>query len=251
MRPEIYKQYDKRWKDLPYPGSGSYMENSGCGCMAVYHAAIERDKYKNLTVPKCRDYMVQFATVKNGTLWDGITAGLEHYGYNVHWREADSMDDIFKQLKSSLKSGIILFAKKNAWSVGPDGTLWTKSGHYIYFGDYKIEKDGTHWFYLKDSGSRDHDGWFCFEKSMKGCCRNVWICKSAKDKPVPTPTPTPTPDDGHYHGLYPSVRLYLEPGDKGENVTRLQNYLDWYFDGKFFKECGKADGVYGKQCLCA
>lgn len=249
MRPEIYKQYDKRWKDLPYPGSGSYMENSGCGCMAVYHAAIERDKYKNLTVPKCRDYMVQFATVKNGTLWDGITAGLEHYGYNVHWREADSMDDIFKQLKSSLKSGIILFAKKNAWSVGPDGTLWTKSGHYIYFGDYKIEKDGTHWFYLKDSGSRDHDGWFCFEKSMKGCCRNVWICKSAKDKPVPTPTPTPTPDDGHYHGLYPSVRLYLEPGDKGENVTRLQNYLDWYFDGKFFKECGKADGVYGKNTL--
>ena len=28
---------------------------------------------------------------------------------------------------------------------------------------------------------------------MKGCCRNVWICKSAKDSPAPTPTPTPEP----------------------------------------------------------
>ena len=245
MRPEIYKQYDDAWRWLPYPGSGSYLDDSGCGCLAVYHAAIERNAYKDLTVPQCRDYMVQFATVKNGTLWDGITKGLEHYGYNVHWREADDMDDIFAQLNDSLKSGIILFAKKDAWSYGPDGTLWTKNGHYIYYGDYEIRADGTHWFYLKDSGQRDHDGWFCFEKSMKGCCRNVWICKSAKDEP----TPTPTPDDGHYHGQYPAVRLYLEPGDRGENVTRLQNYVDWYFDGAFFKACGPADGIYGKNTL--
>ena len=245
MRPEIYKQYDDDWRWLPYPGSGSYLDDSGCGCLAVYHAAIELDPYKDLTVPQCRDYMVQFATVKNGTLWDGITRGLEHYGYNVHWREADDMDDIFRELKSSLNSGVILFAKKDAPSYGPDGTLWTKTGHYIYFGDYEIRSDGTHWFYLKDSGQRDHDGWYCFEKSMKGCCRNVWICKSAKDAPAPTPTP----DDGHYKGLYPSVRLYLEPGDRGEQVTRLQKYVDWYFDGEFFKACGPADGVYGKNTL--
>ena len=249
MRPEIYKQYDPEWADLPYPGSGSYMSDSGCGCMAVYHAAIELEKYKNMTVPECRKYMVQFATVKNGTLWDGITQGLEHYGFNVHWREADSMDDVFGQLKDSMKMGVILFAKKNAWAVGPDGTLWTKDGHYIFFGDYKIEKDGTHWFYMKDSGQRDHDGWYCFEKSMKGCCRNVWICKSANDKPAPTPTPTPTPTGDHYTGEYPVVKWYLEPGDRGIQVTRLQNYLNWYTDGAFFKECGSADGVYGKNTL--
>ena len=247
MRPEIYKQYDDDWRWLPYPGSGYYLDDLGCGCLAVYHAAIELDPFKDLTVPQCRDYMVQFATVKNGTLWDGITKGLEHYGYNVHWREADDMDDIFRELKSSLKSGVILFAKKDAPSYGPDGTLWTKTGHYIYFGDYEIRSDGTHWFYLKDSGQRDHDGWFCFEKSMKGCCRNVWVLKSTKE--APAPTPTPTPDDGHYKGLYPSVRLYLEPGDRGENVTRLQKYVDWYFDGAFFKACGPADGVYGKNTL--
>ena len=65
----------------------------------------------------------------------------------------------------------------------------------------------------------------------------------------PTPTPTPTPTKKPYSGKYPEVKKYLEPGDKGENVTRLQNYLDWYFDGAFFKECGGADGVYGKNTL--
>ena len=65
----------------------------------------------------------------------------------------------------------------------------------------------------------------------------------------PSPSPTPTPTKKPYTGEYPVVKKYLEPGDKGVQVTRLQNYLDWYFDGAFFKECGKADGVYGKNTL--
>lgn len=249
MNETVYKQYDSRWGNLPYPGSGSYLSDSGCGCLAVYHAAIELAAYQNLTVPQCRDYMVQFATVKNGTLWEGITKGLEHYGYNVHWRQSDSMTDIFRELQNSCKRGVILFAK-DGWSYGPDGTLWTKSGHFIYFGDYKVEGN-KHWFKLYDSGQRDHDGWYCYETSMKTCVKHVWICKSAKSEPAPTPTPTPdpTPRTDTYQGLYPVVKLYLEPGDRGENVTRLQNYIDWYYKGVFFKECGPADGIYGKNTL--
>lgn len=249
MNETVYKQYDSRWGNLPYPGSGSYLSDSGCGCLAVYHAAIELAAYQNLTVPQCRDYMVQFATVKNGTLWEGITKGLEHYGYNVHWRQSDSMTDIFRELQNSCKRGVILFAK-DGWSYGPDGTLWTKSGHFIYFGDYKVEGN-KHWFKLYDSGQRDHDGWYCYETSMKTCVKHVWICKSAKSEPAPTPTPTPdpTPKTDTYQGLYPVVKLYLEPGDRGENVTRLQNYINWYYNGAFFKECGPADGIYGKNTL--
>lgn len=63
--------------------------------------------------------------------------------------------------------------------------------------------------------------------------------------PKPTPTPTKTP----YTGEYPVVKKYLEYGDKGTEVTKLQNYLNWYTDGAFFKKCGKADGVYGKNTL--
>ena len=256
MNPEIYRQYDDRWGYLPYPGWGAYLSDSGCGCLAVYHCAIELEKYAgSLTVPQCRDYMVQYATVDDGTLWSGITQGLEHYGFTAHWRESDTMDDIFRELKDSCNCGVILFAKKKAASYGPDGTLWTTIGHYIAFTDYKIE-NGQHMFYMKDSGPRRHDGWFSFEKSMRGCCKNVWICKSTNgqkrynpDDPHPEPTPTPTPTGDTYPGPYPEVKKYLEPGDKGENVIRLQNYLNWYTDGAFFKECGGADGVYGKNTL--
>ena len=254
MNPEIYRQYDDRWGDLPYPGWGAYLSDSGCGCLAVYHCAIELEKYAgSLTVPQCRDYMVQYATVDDGTLWSGITQGLEHYGFTAHWRESDTMDDIFRELKDSCNCGVILFAKKKAPSYGPDGTLWTTIGHYIAFSDYKIE-NGQHMFYMKDSGPRRHDGWFSYEKSMRGCCKNVWICKSTNgqkrynpDDPHPQPEPTPRPDK--YPGNYPVVKKYLEPGDRGENVIRLQQYLDWYYNGAFSKECGGADGVYGANTL--
>ena len=253
MNKAIYRQYDSRWGDLPYPGKGACLSDSGCGCLAVLHCAIELDAYKNMLPPECRKYMVQFATVANGTLWSGITEGLKHYGFKVHWKESDSMQDVFRELENSLKCGVILFAKKNGASYGPDGTLWTTIGHYIAFTDYKIE-NGKHYFYMKDSGSRKHDGWYCFEKSMKGCCRNVWICKSASGKkadpePDPEPQPAPEPRPEKYPGNYPSVKKYLEPGDRGENVIRLQQYLDWYYNGAFFKECGPADGIYGKNTL--
>ena len=50
-----------------------------------------------------------------------------------------------------------------------------------------------------------------------------------------------------YAGQYPNVKKYLEKGDKGTEVTKLQNYLNWYTDGEFFKKCGGADGIYGNN----
>lgn len=64
----------------------------------------------------------------------------------------------------------------------------------------------------------------------------------------PKPQPTPTKKTP-YTGEYPVVKKYLEFGDKGTEVTKLQNYLNWYTDGEFFKKCGGADGVYGKNTL--
>jgi len=40
---------------------------------------------------------------------------------------------------------------------------------------------------------------------------------------------------------------YLSKGDKGPEVTKLQKYLDWYFNGAFSKECGKPDGIFGNN----
>lgn len=182
MNSKIYRQYDTRWGNLLYPSKPYTLSRSGCGCVAVTHCIIEQEKYKNYTPKDVRKYMVQFATKGYGTLWDGITKGLEHYGYNVHWKQSDSMSDIWKILNGkSLKVGIILFGS----TKGPDGTEWTSDGHFISFTGYKVENN-KHYFYLKDSGGRKHDGWWCYEKSMKGDVRQVWICTSLKENPDPT-----------------------------------------------------------------
>ena len=118
---KTYKQADSRWGSLPYPTKAYSFAHNGCGCCAVTHCAIEVDKFKNYTPADVRKYMVQFATKGHGTLWNGITKGLENYGYNVHWRQADSMNDIWKALSTSLKRGVILFGS----TKGPDGTVWT------------------------------------------------------------------------------------------------------------------------------
>lgn len=171
MNSKIFRQADSRWGKLKYPSGGYNVANSGCGLCAVTHNVIEIPQFKNYTPKTVRPFMVKYATKGHGTLWEGIKKGLEHYGYKVHWNMGDSMSTIFNVLENSLKRGVILFGSKR----GPDGTVWTSSGHYIAFEDYKIVK-GKHYFYLKDSGGRKHDGWWCYEKSMKGDVKQVWIC---------------------------------------------------------------------------
>ena len=224
--PKIYRQADSRWGSLPYPTKAYKFASNGCGCCAVTHCAIELDKYKNYTPADVRKYMVQFATKGHGTLWAGISKGLSNYGYTVHWRQADSMADIFKILNgASLKRGVILFGS----TKGPDKTVWTTGGHYIAFVDYKVE-GGKHYFYLKDSGGRKHDGWYCYEKSMKGDVRQVWICTATKEKPLDP--------SRKYTGTIPKATL--KKGSNGDGVKNWQKFLNWY--GSYGL---KADGKFG------
>ena len=252
--PTIYRQADSRWGKLPYPTKAYSFAGNGCGCCAVTHCAIELDKYKNLTPADVRKFMVQFATKGHGTLWAGISKGLVNYGFTVHWRQADSMADIFKVIEASpIKTGTILFGS----TEGPDGTVWTKGGHYISFVDYKVE-NGRHYFYLKDSGGRKHDKWWCYEKSMKGDVRQVWICTGTKEV-------QPEPTERKYTGTIPAATL--KKGSTGTGVENLQKFLNWYgsyglkVDGKFgalTKEATRAfqaatglkdDGIAGPKTI--
>ena len=219
MNSKIYRQADSRWGNLPYPTKAYKFASNGCGCCAVTHCAIEQDKYKNYTPADVRKYMVQYATRGHGTQWAGISKGLNYYGFNVHWRSADSISDIFKILNgNSLEIGVILFGS----TKGPDGTRWTQGGHYIAFCDYKVQ-NGKHYFYLKDSGGRHHDKWWCYEKSMRGDVRQVWICVSSKLKPTPTP---PKPVKRKYNGTIPKPTL--KKGDVNDRVRDWQKFLNWY-----------------------
>lgn len=42
-----------------------------------------------------------------------------------------------------------------------------------------------------------------------------------------------------------NTTCYIYHGEISKRVYLLQEYLNWYSDGKFFKECGSADGIYG------
>ena len=66
-------------------------------------------------------------------------------------------------------------------------------------------------------------------------------------------TPKATSTKKGYTGKIPTLRLtksnakdrYIMHGEVSDRVADLQNFLNWYTDGKFFKECGGADGCFG------
>lgn len=180
MNTRIYKQYDSRWGSLPYPTSNSPVSSDGCGLCAVTNASIELGKYWDKTPTYFYPYMKQYAVAGHGTEWEGIYDGLVYFMGNCEWLDVESsMEPLWNELAKGNRVGIILFGNRK----GPDGTLWTSSGHYVAFTDYEI-KDGKHWLYMKDSGGRDHDGWFAYEDSMRGCIpKHVWTARVAEDAP--------------------------------------------------------------------
>lgn len=240
----VYKQYDARWGSLPYPVLPSTLAGCGCGCCAVTHCAIELDRYINYTPKNVQPYMKQFAERGHGTLWKGITEGLKHYGLkNV--REIGTMTELWKELEKGDRVGVLLFNKNTA----PDGTLWTTGGHYVAFVGYKKSNDGKkHYLYTKDSGGRMHDGWYCYETSMKGCVRAIWTAEVPKQSIV-------LPERG-----------YFDKGDRSDSIKKIQKFLKdkGFYNGKaggryggltkksvkkFQKAYGlEADGLWGKKC---
>lgn len=187
MRSAIFRQYDSRWGSLKYPSGVYTLSRSGCGCCACTHLIIEKDEYKNYTPKNVRPYMIKqgFATLGNGTTWNGITKTLEHYGFKVVKPNiATSMTSAWKELNKGNRAGVLLF---RGGSRG--GVTWTSGGHYVAFLDYKV-KNGKHYFYTKDSGSRKHDGWYCYETTMMGLLPQMWIVELPKKASTTVTTTT-------------------------------------------------------------
>jgi hypothetical protein len=163
---------------------------------------------------------------------------LQHYGNKVI--DHGTMNDLFKTLDDRKKKGlpclgVILF---RAGTRG--GVKWTAGGHYVAFVDYK-KVGSKHYLYTKDSGTRHHDGWYCYETTMKGLIPKVWSALP----PTTTATPaTSTSTKKAYSGTFP--RPTLKKGSSGTQVKCLQKFLNWYGNYKLV-----VDGKFGDKTLAA
>ena len=228
----IYKQYDSRWSRKNYNGSSS-IGTAACGPFSVANVIVEHKSINPMDVVK---FMQKngYAIRNRGTAWDGIPAAMKHFGMkdvkavNV----SKSMSKVWEYMKKGYDA-VFLFS---AGSRG--GVCWTTQGHYVAMVGYKV-KNGKHYLKAKDSGGRDHDGWYCYETQMKGLIPQVWVGKMDGSKPEPTPKP-----DAKYTGKLPALpkRGYFLPGDKGDNVGLLQKFLIW---AGFSVGKAGADKIYG------
>ena len=255
-----YKQADSRWGKKNYNGSSS-MATAGCGPTACAMIAYGIDgKTTPLDTMK---YMQKhgYAIRNNGTAWNGIPSCLKAFGLqNV--QDVPNMTKCW-ELMSKGYVGVFLF---RGGSRG--GITWTTSGHYIAVTDYKVQ-NGKHYIYTRDSGGRNHTGWYCYETQIKGLLPRIWLGSMPKATPAPKPTPAPAPSTSGkiYIGTFPTKTI--KKGSKGTQVVRWQNFLKWMgydikADGKFgpitaektkaaqkkFGFTGKAiDGIVGPNTI--
>ena len=211
MNPAIYRQNDPRWGNLPYPTSNSPVSSDGCGLCSVTHCAIELSKYWTYTPKNFYSFMKQYAVSGNGTRWDGIDAGLKKYLGNS--KRFDDMTAFWNEVSKGNRVGVILFHS----GTSADGTVWTSSGHYIAFVQHKYQ-GGQNWLYLKDSGTRCHDGWYSY-KSMKGCIQLLWTAEIKKNGWIK--------ENGSWY--------YYDDGNIVKNAWEKDSKGKWFFlgsDGK-------------------
>lgn len=228
----IYRQYDSRWGGLSYP-AGDTFASSGCGPTACANV-IANVSNSSVTPKDTRSYMLKhnYAYKNQGTAWAGIPSCLKNWGYSV--TECPTMEAVWKQCEAGHKYGVILF---RGGSKG--GVTWTLGGHYVAFTDYK-KVNGKHYLYTRDSGIRKNDGWHCYETTMAGLIPAIWTCyhPSKTVKPV-----TSTTTKKSYSGSFPTA--VVKKGSKGENVKRVQRFLNWYYG----KTVLTVDGDFGNKTL--
>ena len=233
MNKTIYKQLDSRWSGLPYPTRNSSFGANGCGCCSCVHIAIEQPWKSDWTPATLRPWMVKkgFAEANHGTTWSGINETLKHLGHkNVVWvGRNDPMSKAWAELNKGNRIGVLLVDN----SKTPDGTYWTASGHYVAFTAYKYENK-QHKFYIKDSGGRNHDGWFTYEKSIKGALPQLWIVEKISPKAT-SYRPSTT-----YTAALPTKAVKKGTSNGGQ-VKRVQRFLNWAINAKL-----DIDGVAGE-----
>lgn len=238
---KTYKQADSRWGSKNYNGSSS-MATAGCGPTSVAMLAYAVD---GKTTPwDVAKYMKAngYAVYNNGTAWSGIPAAMKHFGLK-DVKNVSKMDDVWKYLKKGYCAVFLMSAGQRG------GICWTTSGHYIAVTNYKTS-NGKHVVYTRDSGGRNHTGWYTYETQMRGLIPQIWVGYvpgKLKETKKETTTSTNTSSASTPSTATKTVKKNIKCID----VSDHQGKIDW--------KKVKADGVgtaviragYGKNNLDA
>lgn len=187
----IFKQYDSRWGKKNYNGS-STISAAACGPFSVANLVVEYNP--NIDPMEVVKYMQNhgYAIRNNGTAWAGIPAAMKAFGLE-DVKNVSAMSDVWKYLAQGY---VAVFLFKGG-SRG--GVCWTTAGHYVAVTGFKTE-NGNHKCYTKDSGGRNHDGWYCYETQMKGLISQVWVGKPPGVQPKPAKDPATCIDVSEHQG---------------------------------------------------
>ena len=245
-----YKQADSRWGRKNYNGSSS-MATAGCGPTSVAMLAYAVDGKTNPWDVAKFMQSHGYAIRNNGTAWAGIPAAMKHFGLENVKNVAD-MDDVFAFLNKGY-CAVFLF---RAGSRG--GVRWTTAGHYVAVTDYKV-KGGKHYLYTRDSGGRNHTGWYAYETAMRGLIPQVWVGKvpaSSKKKEPGKPTTLPVlPDRGYFRKgdtgakAVQDILIYLGFSCGASGADGIYGSITERAVKKFQKNYGlKPDGYWGRYC---
>jgi hypothetical protein len=227
-----FAQYDSRWGSKGYPKKPYTMAGNGCGPTSCADIIVTNPKYRKITPDTIRKWMIKhgYAVAGHGTAWAGISACLKAFGFKV--TNHPTMKEFFAEMAKEGRCGIILF---RAGTRG--GVTWTTGGHFVSVSGYKY-KNKKHYLYINDPYRRHHDGWYCYETTMKGLIPQVWSCylpaekKTEKKKAKKEATAEKT-----YSGTLPTGTL--KAGSSGSSVKKWQKFMIW------MGEDLKADGKFG------
>lgn len=233
--------------------NGISMAASGCGPSSL--ASIIFNKDTSTTPVKVAQWLYNkgyFYT--SGTTRTGITAALNHYGFeSIYYKPEHTGGAIWQEAMAKMKA-----AKGDWWAIflvvgtanGGKDNLWTSGGHYLAITDLKNGK-----LYVRDSGSKHRTGYYDPE-SLRYDTNCIWFIRKKEAKST-------------YKGTFPTLpsKGYLAKGDTGEQVKNLELFMTWYgtYSGPIDKSFGPdlklsvdafekaesltVDSLFGPACL--